>query len=563
MLERSDKYVWFIAAACLFSLILFLGLPLFNTKGEPREAIVALSMFQSGNWILPVNNGVDIAYKPPLLHWCIAVISMIAGEVTQFTSRLPSALSLTAMVFAGYSFHKKHVSSRVAFLTAMITLTFFEVHRAGMACRVDMLLSSLMVISLYLLYSWCTGGMRGIPVAAVLCMGGAMLTKGPVGLILPCLVVFVFMLLRGNKFLRILPKFCIIAVLSCLLPLAWYIPAYMQGGNDFLQLVLEENILRFAGKMSYSSHVKPVSYNFITILSGTLPYSLFVLLSLFSLRLRRINIRCAGLSDRLRSFIRNLDDARLFSLVSIVVIFIFYCIPKSKRSVYLLPVYPFIAFFIAEYMIYTVRYHRNVFRIFGNVMSFVALLLPLLFLLIRFDIGNDYWDRLHPFVNVLAGTSLDVCSVISVFLPVAASAIFIVLRGVAGMTLIYSVVGVIFSIFMSLDGFYLPAILNSKSDHCVAMKIKDVVPEGTVYSYRTDILEGNRMHPFTINFYLGNRVVPFETQMPDKGYLISGNDDVNMFRKTYPAYITEEVYDFRHKSCDDGKYLHLYKFYRK
>lgn len=69
MLKRSDKYVWFIAAACLFSLILFLGLPLFNTKGEPREAIVALSMFQSGNWILPVNNGVDIAYKPPLLHW--------------------------------------------------------------------------------------------------------------------------------------------------------------------------------------------------------------------------------------------------------------------------------------------------------------------------------------------------------------------------------------------------------------------------------------------------------------------------------------------------------------
>ena len=32
-----------------------------------------------------------------------------------------------------------------------------------------------------------------------------------------------------------------------------------------------------------------------------------------------------------------------------VVIFVFYCIPKSKRSVYLLPVYPFLAWWVAGY----------------------------------------------------------------------------------------------------------------------------------------------------------------------------------------------------------------------
>ena len=70
----------------ILTLIPFIGLTDFHTKGEPREAIVAVSMLDSGNWILPENNGGDMAYKPPMFHWAIAVTSFLAGEVTEFTS---------------------------------------------------------------------------------------------------------------------------------------------------------------------------------------------------------------------------------------------------------------------------------------------------------------------------------------------------------------------------------------------------------------------------------------------------------------------------------------------
>ena len=66
MMKKQDKYAWLLAILCVASLFLFLGEALFNTRGEPREAVVALSMLQDGNWVLPVNNGVDMAYKPPL-----------------------------------------------------------------------------------------------------------------------------------------------------------------------------------------------------------------------------------------------------------------------------------------------------------------------------------------------------------------------------------------------------------------------------------------------------------------------------------------------------------------
>ena len=183
-----DKRFWQLAGIVFLFLFLFLGEAYFNTKGEPREAGVALSILQQDNWILPVNNGVDIPYKPLFLHWCIALLSLLTGGVTEYTARFPSALALAVMVLAGYVFFSRRRGSQVAFVAALLTLTSFELHRAGTNCRVDMMLTALVVISLYLLYRWVERGMRGLPWWAVLCMSAAFLTKGPVGVLLPCLV---------------------------------------------------------------------------------------------------------------------------------------------------------------------------------------------------------------------------------------------------------------------------------------------------------------------------------------------------------------------------------------
>ena len=78
-----------------------------------------------------------------------------------------------------------------------------------------------------------------------------------------------------------------------------------------------------------------------------------------------------------------MDDVRLFSLLSIVLIFVFYCIPKSKRSVYLLPIYPFLAYFLAEYLLYLNRNRTQVVKIFGSVMAGLSSLLLLVFFALR------------------------------------------------------------------------------------------------------------------------------------------------------------------------------------
>ncbi|WP_031258910.1 ArnT family glycosyltransferase, partial [Coprobacter fastidiosus] len=133
----------------ILTLIPFIGLTDFHTKGEPREAIVAVSMLDSGNWILPENNGGDMAYKPPMFHWAIAVTSFLAGEVTEFTSRFPSALSAIIIALFTFLFYAKRTNNNLAFLTSLLFLSAFEIHRAAMASRVDMVLALFIILALF------------------------------------------------------------------------------------------------------------------------------------------------------------------------------------------------------------------------------------------------------------------------------------------------------------------------------------------------------------------------------------------------------------------------------
>ena len=141
----SSGFVLFVALCLLW--LPWLGETLFYSKGEPREAIVAMSMLESGDWVLPVTCGSDIPYKPPFLAWIIACLAWVfnGGVVNEYISRLPSALAAIGMIFGGYLWVRKIRGEQFALFMALITASSIEVYRAAMACRVDMVLTACMV----------------------------------------------------------------------------------------------------------------------------------------------------------------------------------------------------------------------------------------------------------------------------------------------------------------------------------------------------------------------------------------------------------------------------------
>lgn len=551
MPKMSSRFSLFLLLLIISSLTIvpYLGLTNFHTKGEPREAIVAVSMLQNDNWILPVNNGSDIAYKPPFFHWCIAALSLPTGEVTEFTSRLPSALALIVMSAMCFLFFAKRSRNDLAFLASLLLLSGFEVHRAAMASRVDMVLTCFIVLALLQLYRWWEHHLRGIPVWAVLFMSIATLTKGPVGIILPCAVIGVFLLLQKVSLWRTIYKVLPLALLACILPLLWYFAAYQQGGDTFLQLVLEENFGRFLGKMSYESHEQPVIYYFYITLAGWLPWSLLVIMSLFVLKYKRPHGTVKTYWERFKAYIAHMDRMRLFSLLAIVIIFVFYCIPKSKRSVYILPIYPFIAYFLAEYMLYLLKQRPKVWRVFSITIASVGTLLLIILLLVKSGVGDHYRailpDDLGYYMTALA-ESWNIVSIISgifiVFL------IYDIYKSKRYLTYnnryVYSVVALFFGIQLMLDASTLPVILNAKSMKPFADKVVAEVPEGKIYSY----VSVPMLHFFIINFYTQDRVVEFEKENPEAGYLLVGERDFQYIQEKYGRQ-----YDFNPVMRSDRK----------
>lgn len=360
----------------------------------------------------------------------------------------------------------------------------------------------------------------------------------------------------------------LVAVVSCILPAIWYLAAYQQGGDNFIALVMEENFGRFMGKMTYESHENPAYYNVLTVLAGYAPYTLLVLLSLFSLKYKKISGKPRGWWNRFTTYIREMDDTRLFSLLSIVIIFVFYCIPKSKRSVYLLPIYPFLAYFLAEYIVYLVRISSKAIKIYSGFLSVAGILLLLTFIAVKYGwVTDSIFQGRHAAQNILYLDALKnmpvtLVNFLLILLPLCIAIFYFtrINRTRHYDSAIYCAIAMTFALFMSLDGVYQPAVLNVKSDKDLAKDIREMVPEGKIYSY----VSVDMLRFYVVNFYNNDRVALFERDMPQEGYLLVGANDFNGFKPRYEnEYTFNEVYRSKKRGCDIHDIIYLYHFTKK
>ncbi|MEE1205383.1 MAG: glycosyltransferase family 39 protein [Prevotella sp.] len=562
----NNNYNKAFTIVCVIAVMLtvpFLGLTDFYSKGEPREAVVAYTMVEHGNWILPINNGGDIPYKPPFFHWCIALFSLLQGHVSEFTSRLPSALALVAMSVGGFVFFAKRKNANMALLATLLSLTAFEVHRAGINCRVDMVNTAFMVGALFLMFRWWERGKHTMPWLAILCMSGATLTKGPVGMLLPCAVMGVFMLTQRESLWSTVWRLGLTALLSLVLPLCWYYAAYLQGGDEFLRLVKEENIDRLLGKMAYESHENPFWYNFLTLITGWLPYTLLFVFSLFVLPWKRFS------KSGFMQSVRRADPMQVFVWLAFGLILFFYCIPKSKRSVYLLPCYPFMAWLMAQYVVWLVANRLSVVKAYAWLMGVLGVVLSVAFVVLKTGVVPDtLFHGKHAADNIAMLHALESISVspshlLFALLPAAVgvATIMTLLKKDDALRnrVVWLSLSVVVALFLALDSTFQPAVLNTKADKPLAPQIEQRFDMTKMYSYMSSPM----LHFFSLNFYLGDRIQQFEKVKPEDGVLMIPEDDVEEFKKTVGrGYCLQRVWQIR-RAVEEKHEVGFYKFCKR
>jgi len=292
---------------------------------EPDIAEVAQTMYQTGDWVAPRRIGVIWVDYPPMIYWTGLVSSHALGGLSEFALRLPNALAAVALVLLTCWAGSRWFDPSTGLWAGFTLLTFQQFGQQAVGYRPDMQFS-LAITAGFLLWAAGTGARPRwyLRVAAFVLFGVAMLAKGPLGLLLPGLVLTLWHATRREwrRLLELAP----LALVSLAVYLPWFTAcARAMGSENILYELYAQNFARFTG--ADRGHGKPITYYLVNIWGDLAPWSLllpFALVWIHRARLWR---------DR---------NVQLL-LWWLVAFFVFLSMAATKRQLYLLPAYPTIA----------------------------------------------------------------------------------------------------------------------------------------------------------------------------------------------------------------------------
>jgi 4-amino-4-deoxy-L-arabinose transferase-like glycosyltransferase len=151
---------------------------------EARYMLLARDILDSGRWLIPDLRGEAYLNKPQLFFWSVAVASLPGGEVTERTAALPAVLSSIATVAAVFAIGTRTWGGGAGAMAALVlasTIGFFAIGHHGQS---DVMVTAWTWWALYGLLVARRAGYTTLPlIAFYACVAGAILSKGPMGLL--------------------------------------------------------------------------------------------------------------------------------------------------------------------------------------------------------------------------------------------------------------------------------------------------------------------------------------------------------------------------------------------
>lgn len=358
-----QKPISSIILICLLSVIpwIFNGV---YTGEELKNTEVATAILESGDWLLPEMNTGNTVIQPPMLHWLVALCSLPQGHVSVITTHIPSALAYVVLTVFVLLFFGRYMRFQEAFITTLLLITSLEVHWAGITLGDNIIYTAFVIIGLFKMFRWEHKlELKGLPLVIPLMLSGAILTKGLAGIVYPVLIFgFYLFFLRKYSYFKIIKSIFYVALTSLFVPVIWYVEGWRQGGAEFLQLAMLEDIRSLMNIEDFSAVFSPVI--------GFLPWTILLFCSLFGLNKK--DFVATNLIEKDEEEIQTRRKIKLFSgIAAISFVFLTFLSGKSGFSEFL-PAYPFIAIFMAQYIIYLIENKSYVIRIFAGILSTIV-----------------------------------------------------------------------------------------------------------------------------------------------------------------------------------------------
>lgn len=294
---------------------------------EPVYAETPKEMYIFNEFISPRIYGEYWYDKPPMYYWLVAASYKLFG-VNEFSARFPSAFLGVVCVLAVYSFACRFFGNKAGLSSALVLATSIEYFYLGKAAVTDITLNLFLTLCLlcfiskryYWAYFWA---------------GLATVTKGPIGLIFPGAIIFLYLAVTQNlselKRIKLPTGLAIYSIVA----IPWYWMMYQIHGAVFVDTFLGfHNITRFTSP----EHPEGVLwYYYIPVL----------LLGFFPWTALGVQAVWASLTKGSRE-----RNVLIFLNVWAAFIFIFFSISRTKLISYILPMFPPLAMIVGWYIDY-------------------------------------------------------------------------------------------------------------------------------------------------------------------------------------------------------------------
>ncbi|TYA94789.1 ArnT family glycosyltransferase [Seonamhaeicola marinus] len=307
------------------------GFPIYILD-EAKNAEAAREMLYHNTFIVPTFNDILRTDKPPL-HYFFMMLGYKIFGVGAFGARFFSSV-FGALTLAGtYYFVSKLFNKSVAVTTWLVLLSaVFFVQLFHQAVPDPYLICFISMGLFCFIDYYCNRKLLFLLLFYVL-LGLGTLSKGPIAIVLPGLIIMVFLYFKKELFTKNLFSYYPVlgGLLTILIASPWFVLVHKATNGVWTEgFFLEHNVNRFGSKMEGHGGIFLITWAFVIL--GLLPFSLYVVQGLRNAWLERKN------------------DVVFFAFIVSVVFIVFFSISGTKLPNYTMPCYPFLAFLIGYYI---------------------------------------------------------------------------------------------------------------------------------------------------------------------------------------------------------------------
>ena len=286
---------------------------------EGRNAEVAREMKESGSWLVPTYNGLPYLDKPAFYFKTVALSMSLFGE-NETGARFSSAVAGFLLLVITFLFARREYGTRTGAFAVMVVATSPLFLAFSRLVIFDMMLALFVCGAIF-------AGYRGFWRTSAVCAALATLVKGPVGFLIPVLVlaVYDFRLLK-----RIFAPVNLLIFFGLTLPWFFGVNHYH---NDFAYYgLVEESFHRYT--TTAFRRTGPWWYYGPWLLVGMLTWCLLLPESIVAAWRNR----------------RHWSNADRLLIVWCIVVILFFSISKSKRPDYILSAIVALGILVARVM---------------------------------------------------------------------------------------------------------------------------------------------------------------------------------------------------------------------